>query len=110
MARLIVAALINWGLAPTIVTIFMKKLPSASDQLHPSAVFAIFLPAGVANGSPGSKTDLLGALTDPSFHFSRITVNQGIIRDIPGHHRPRSDERVPADRIAANDGRIGANG
>ena len=50
------------------------------------------------------------ALADPRVDLGWVPVNERVRGDIFGDHRPRPDERISAQRRAANDGRVRPDG
>jgi len=101
MARLTVAAFMNWGLAPTIVTNFIfGHLPLLPRLAHPITEFLVFEAAGFAGGLVLIEVELDAALAHPALDLCRITHHEGIIRHVINDHgscayKGESPHRVP---------------
>src|SRR5512139_3898768 len=77
-------------------------------DFHSVSILLIFLPAGLAERSPGSKGNLSCTLTDPSLNFSWVSINQSIIRNILGYDRTSSNKGILTYRVSTNNGHVGA--
>ena len=76
-------------------------------QFHSQPIFPVALSTGLTEALSRPKRERLCALADPSLHPSRISVDQGVIRDVVGDDRPRSDEPILPDGVTADEGDIG---